>query len=81
MATLEEFNKALRELSPILARNIRQCVSDEEASELLYSSLSEIIKSFTEGLSTVFDTRISSEQLSKAKSLQGTLMPDGSIHE
>ena len=61
MATLDEFNKALRELSPILARKIRQCVSDEEASELLYSSLSEIITSFTEGLSTVLDTRISSK--------------------
>jgi hypothetical protein len=77
MATLEELNKDLRELSPILARKTRQCVSDEEASELLYSSLSEVIKLFTEGLSTVFDTRISSEQLSKAKSLQGATMPDG----
>ncbi|HEY6287543.1 MAG TPA: hypothetical protein VIX20_17880, partial [Ktedonobacteraceae bacterium] len=66
---------------PILARNIRQCVSDEEASELLYSSLSEITKSFTEGLSTVFDTRISSEQLAKAKSLEGTRMPDGAKHD
>lgn len=81
MSTLDEINKNLRELCPILAKKIRQCVSDEEASELLCSSLSEFIKEFIDGFSTLIDTRISSEQLAKAKSLQDTRMPDGSKYD
>lgn len=62
MTTLEEINQNLREICPSLAKKIRQCSSDEEALELLYTSLSAIIISFTDGLSTLFDTWFPSEQ-------------------
>ncbi len=50
MATLEEIDKQLLILCPSLARKIRQCGSDEEASELLYSTLSEVIGTTIDGL-------------------------------
>ena len=62
MTTLDEINQNLREFCPSLAKKIRQCASDEEASELLYTSLSAGIISFTDGLRTLFDTRFPSEQ-------------------
>ncbi len=66
MATLEEaknqFNKQLLKACPTLARQIRECASDEEASELLYSKLSEIFKINFDGIRELLDTRFPAGQ-------------------
>lgn len=62
MTTLEEINEQFRKICPNLAKKIRQSVSDEEASELLYSWLSEFIVTFVNSLQASLDTRYPSSQ-------------------
>jgi hypothetical protein len=62
MTTLEDLNRQLREVSPILSKNIRQCTTDEEASELLYTTLSEIVKVTVDGWKALLDARYPSGQ-------------------
>jgi hypothetical protein len=57
MTTLEEINQNLRQICPSLAKKIRQCASDEEASELLYSLLSEFIRTQVNSLRASLDAR------------------------
>ena len=62
MATPEDLNQQLRKASPILAKKIRECATDEEASELLYSTLCEIAKVAVDGWRALLDARYPSEQ-------------------
>jgi hypothetical protein len=62
MTTLEEINQHLRENCPSLAKKIRQCDGDEEASELLYSLLSEFIRTQVNSLRASLDARFPSMQ-------------------
>jgi hypothetical protein len=62
VGTIEETNEQLRESFAHLARKIRQCASDEEASELLYSFMREVIKVSLPGLKALLDHKFPPKQ-------------------
>ncbi len=68
ITTHEDLNQQLRKVSPILSKKIRQCTTDEEASELLYTTLIEIVKVTAEGWRALLDARNPSERGQQSES-------------
>ncbi len=68
ITTHEDLNQQLRKVSPILSKKIRQCTTDEEASELLYTTLIEIVKVTAEGWRALLDARYPSERGQQSES-------------